>query len=83
MKINKAALDALFTSEIDGPKLVETFCEMRRRFESEDDVGGMLVLTYVDGEPDEGELIPSITLTLKPYQKMTKASETPETPETP
>ncbi len=77
MKINQSALDAVFASEIDGPKLARTFLEMRGRLESEGDIGGMLVLTYVDGEPEEGELVPSITLTLKPYQK------TPETPETP
>ena len=71
MTINQIALDCIRLSNISGETIANTFAQLLEKLDKAGDQGGMLVLTYVPedqlGEPNEGELVPSLTLTLKPY----------------
>ncbi len=69
MKINQQSLDAIRGSEITGENLANLFEKMAAGIESVDSPSGLLILSYIDPKimPAEGELIPTLTLALKPF----------------
>ena len=69
MLINPKALNAICGSPISGPQLADLFARMATGIETVGSPGGLLILSYVDpaNMPEEGELVPTITLALKPF----------------
>lgn len=69
MTINQKALRAIRDSAIDGPNLGNLFEKMSAGTEAVGSSGGLLILSYIDpaSMPKEGELVPTITLALKPF----------------
>jgi len=69
MKINQKALDAIRGSAISGPPLADLFEKMSAGTEAVGSPGGLMILSYIDPAnlPEEGELVPTITLALKPF----------------
>lgn len=65
--INPDALLAVQQSDLTGESLADLFDEMAAKLDA-DDEGGMLVLTYAHKTPAIGELVPTLTLTLKKYR---------------
>lgn len=69
MNINKQALEAIRRSAISGENLVKLFEKMASGIETVGSPGGLLILSYIDptNMPEEGELVPTITVALKPF----------------
>jgi len=69
MEINQQALDAICGSAINGPNLAALFKKMAAGIETVDSPSGLLILSYIDPKslPEEGELVPTLTLALKPF----------------
>lgn len=69
MVINQKALNTIRGSAITGPNLADLFEKMAKGVETVGSPGGLLILSYIDpvNMPKEGELVPTITLALKPF----------------
>lgn len=67
--INEHALNAIRTAAISGPNLAGLFERMAIGAQGVGSSGGMFILSYLDPDqlPEEGELVPTITLSLKPF----------------
>jgi hypothetical protein len=67
--INQHALDAIRTAALTGPNIAAQFERMAVGAQGVGSSGGMFILSYLDPEqlPEEGELVPVITLSLKPF----------------
>lgn len=67
--INSHALEAIRTSQITGPNLADLFEKMTNGTLAVGSSGGLLILNYLNPDqlPSEGELVPTITLALKPF----------------
>lgn len=72
MKLNDAAMQAVYHSDISGPALVSVFEKMAQGLLGVKAPGGMLNLNYLppDTMPEEGDLIPVITLALRPFRNL-------------
>jgi len=77
MEINQQALDAIRGSAITGENLAQLFEKMAAGIETVRSPGGLLILSYIDPKsmPAEGELVPTLTLALKPFTLRQPASE--------
>lgn len=69
MNINQRALEAIRGSEITGTNLANLFERMATGITTVGSPGGLLILSYIDpiNMPKEGELVPTLTLALKPF----------------
>lgn len=69
MPINELALSAIHSAALSGPNIARQFRRMAEGTEGVGSSGGMLILNYIDPNqlPKEGELVPVITLSLKPF----------------
>ena len=69
MKINQQTLKAIRDSAITGGNLADLFEKMATGIETVDSPGGLVILSYIDPTkmPTEGELVPTLTLALKPF----------------
>ena len=69
MLINQHALEAIRGAALTGKNLAELFEKMAGGVEVVASPGGLLILNYMDPQnlPAEGELVPTITLALKPF----------------
>lgn len=85
MKINQQALEAIRDSAITGPNLAALFKKMAAGVETVGSPGGLLILSYIDPQsmPAEGELVPTLTLALKPFTLRRPVELAPEEPEGP
>lgn len=87
MNINQKALKAIRDSGISGPRLADLFEKMSVGTKAVGSPGGLLILSYIDpvNMPKEGELVPTITLALKPFTTRPPVPEPPasEGPPTP
>jgi len=72
--LNKQAIEALRNSDITGPALVDVFEKMAQGLIGLGAPGGMLNLNFIPPGvmPAEGELIPVITLAVRPFFNLTK-----------
>lgn len=72
MKLNDAAIKAIYNSDISGPALVGVFEKMAQGLLGVNAPGGMLNLNFnpPDTLPEEGDLIPVITLALRPFRNL-------------
>lgn len=79
MIINQKALDTIRDSAISGPRLADLFEKMSAGTEAVGSPGGLLILSYIDpvNMPEEGELVPTITLALKPFTTRPPVSKPP------
>jgi len=77
--INHHALEAIRNAAFTGKNLAGLFEKMANSTEIVASSGGLLILNYIDPQnlPVEGELVPTITLALKPFtlQRPTKPGE--------
>jgi len=80
MNINFLALEAIRCSQITGARLAGVFEKMAVGTEAVGSPSGLLILSYIDSEnmPKEGELVPTITLALKPFTTRLPKPEEPE-----
>jgi len=69
MPINEHALNAIRTADLTGPNVAALFERMTVGAQGVGSSGGMFILNYLDPDqlPVEGELVPVITLSLKPF----------------
>ncbi len=69
MVINQHTLDSIRNANLTGPNFATLFKQLAEGNETMDAPGSLLVLSYMDLEnlPAEGELVPTITLALKPF----------------
>jgi len=69
MDINFLALEAIRCSQITGARLAGVFEKMATGTKAVGSSGGLLILSYIDpaNMPKEGELVPTVTLALKPF----------------
>jgi hypothetical protein len=69
MGINKFALNAIRGAAITGENIASLFERMADGTLGVSSSGGLLVLNYMEPNqlPAEGELVPTITLALKPF----------------
>jgi len=67
--INQHALEAIRASELSGANIAELLERMAAETEQIGSSGGLFILSYLDPDqlPEEGELVPTITLALKPF----------------
>jgi len=72
VKLNDAAVKAIYNSDISGPALVGVFEKMAQGLLGVNAPGGMLNLNFIppDTLPEEGDLIPVITLALRPFRNL-------------
>lgn len=77
MKINQQALNAIRGSAITGENLAQLFEKMAAGVETVGSPGGLLILSYIDPKsmPAEDELVPTLTLALKPFTLRQPAPE--------
>lgn len=82
--INKHALQAIRAAALTGPNIAAQFERMAIGTEGVGSSGGLFILSYLDPEqlPSEGELVPTITLALKPFTTKRITPEKSETSET-
>jgi len=73
MPINEYALRAIRTADLTGENIADLFERMVCGTQGVGSSGGMFILNYIDPEalPEDGELIPVITLALKPFTTKT------------
>lgn len=85
MAINQHALEAIRTAALTGPNLAAQFERMAVGAQGVGSSGGMFILNYLDPDqlPEEGELIPVITLSLKPFTTRRQAPQPIEKTEVP
>lgn len=85
MKLNDAAMQAIHNSDINGPALVRVFEKMAQGLLEVRAPGGMLNLNYLppDTMPEEGDLIPVITLALRSFRNLKPARLHPPVASTP
>ncbi len=78
MKINQQALEAIRRSKITGENLAKLFERMAAGISTVGSPGGLLILSYIDSKsmPTEGELVPTITVALKPFTLRPSPPET-------
>lgn len=71
MPINQHALKAIRGAALTGENLAGLFERMADSTEMVAAPAGLLILNYIDPRnlPAEGELVPTITLALKPFTK--------------
>lgn len=69
MPINQHALKSIRSAALTGENLAGLFEKMADSVEIVASPGGLLILNYMDPQnlPAEGELVPTITLALKPF----------------
>ena len=69
MPINQHALEAIRRAALTGENFAGLFEKMAGSVEIATSSGGLLILNYIDPQnlPAEGELVPTITLALKPF----------------
>lgn len=69
MPINQHALEAIRGAALTGENFAGLFEKMAGSVEIVTSSGGLLILNYIDPQnlPAEGELVPTITLALKPF----------------
>jgi hypothetical protein len=69
MPINNYALATIRQSGITGTDFADLFEQLAASMEKTDSSAGLLVLNYMspDQLPAEGELVPVVTLALKPF----------------
>lgn len=69
MAINQYALESIRSAALTGENLAGLFEKMASGVGVVDSPGGLLILNYMDPQnlPAEGELVPTITLALKPF----------------
>lgn len=72
--LNQQAIETLRNSDITGPALVDVFEKMSQGLIGLGAPGGMLNLNFIPPGvvPAEGELIPVITLAVRPFVNLTK-----------
>lgn len=77
--LNQRAIEALRNSDITGPALVDVFEKMAQGLIGMNAPGGMLNLNFIppDTIPAEGELVPIITLALRPFHNFTRPKPRP------
>ena len=85
VKLNDAAMQAIHNSDISGPALVGVFEKMAQSLLGVKAPGGMLNLNYLPPGimPEEGDLIPVITLALRPFRNLRPARPHPPVASTP
>lgn len=71
MPINQHALESIRHAAITGENVAALFEKMALGAQGVGSSGGLFVLSYLDPDqlPDEGELVPTITLALKPFTR--------------
>ena len=65
--INQPALEAIRKADLTGKNFADLFEQMTKGTEGVGAFGGLLILDYTNQLPEEGELVPTITLALKPF----------------
>lgn len=82
MNISQVALNAIRESQLSGPNVAALFERMAENAATVASQGGLLILSYLPPEvlPSEGELVPTITLALKPFS-MRRLEPIPKLPQ--
>lgn len=67
--IHQHAIEAIRKANLTGENFASLFEQMTKGTEGVGAFGGLLILDYTDSNhlPAEGELVPTITLALKPF----------------
>ncbi len=80
MAINQHALESIRNAAITGKNFAGLFEKMASDIEIVGSPGGLFILNYMDPEnlPTEGELVPTITLALKPFTLKQPAIASPK-----
>ena len=82
MNISQVALNAIRESQLSGPNVAALFERMAENVTVISSQGGLLILSYLPPEvlPPEGELVPTITLALKPFSMRQLTPTSPHHP---
>lgn len=86
MPINQHALESIRNAALTGENLAGLFEKIANGVGVVDSPGGLLILNYMDPQnlPAEGELVPTITLALKPFTlKRPKTTTSPSDSKSP
>ncbi len=69
MPINNQILDTIRQADLSGANIAELFEQLAVSMAKTDSSAGLLILQFIRQEqlPAEGELVPTLTLALKPF----------------